>query len=322
MPLNLGTAPSLENDGKPSARATGDGDDGVTVPAIAALWGTHCLSVQVTNQDTFAATLYGWIDINLNGRFDGNEFASAVAPAGTSSGTVQLCFSVTFATSTGYFMRFRLTQDALVNSNSGTPSAEDTRSYGAASNGEVEDYFSVSPVNLPLTLLDFSGRAEQRSVLLQWSTTREMSSGYFDVEYGTDGTSWATIGTVAAKGGGEQTNRYVFRHRSPLAGNNYYRLKMVDQDGRFVYGPIVKAVWEAGRETLVLYPNPATDVVYLSGAGNIGGYQVTDLLGRVMRSGGYSPDGIAVGGMNPGHYLLRVVLEDGSVQTLRLATGR
>ncbi|MFC5406178.1 DUF7507 domain-containing protein [Cohnella soli] len=149
--LFLGTQVTAEPDALQNATATGDDirvgiqDDGLTVPLPPIPFDatSYSLDVRVTNNIGNAANLYGWVDFNGDGIFQGDE-ASAVQSVPSQAGiqTIVLNFTIPVGVtlqSDHTFVRLRLTSDNLINQNvSGT--AEDTRSLGAASDGEVEDY--------------------------------------------------------------------------------------------------------------------------------------------------------------------------------------
>ena len=124
--------------------AAGSDEDGVqlTTPLVAGA--EACVAVSAVNNSGASANLYGWIDFNGDGDFDGDadellatgDFAGGVAsvPVGTMSDQAY-CFTVPAgATFDGgeTHLRFRLTSDAL---SGATPWG------GAASDGEVEDYY-------------------------------------------------------------------------------------------------------------------------------------------------------------------------------------
>lgn len=51
--------------------------------------------------------------------------------------------------------------------------------------------------------------------------------------------------------------QYSFNNSKALEGNNFYRLKQVDQDGKIRYSAIIKVAVK-GVALFALYPNPAT----------------------------------------------------------------
>ncbi|WP_165774607.1 SdrD B-like domain-containing protein [Candidatus Viridilinea mediisalina] len=129
--LRMGTEvqPNVDGDPHPNAAAHAD-DDGVTLPTFYT-GQTANVVVTVTNNLTTEATLYGFIDFNGDGRFDGpGEVVTVNVPAGSDGITTTLSFNVpmtaTFNSDLG--ARFRLSTDPALGPD------------GYAPNGEVEDY--------------------------------------------------------------------------------------------------------------------------------------------------------------------------------------
>lgn len=65
---------------------------------------------------------------------------------------------------------------------------------------------------------------------LNWSTTSEINSVYFEVFRSTDGTTFSKIGTVAAAGSSSTVKPYAFTDSAPINGINYYQVKLVFTD--------------------------------------------------------------------------------------------
>jgi hypothetical protein len=111
---------------------------------------------------------------------------------------------------------------------------------------------------LPLTLVDFSGNATGNKTVLQWKTADEVNTAAFDIERSANGINYTTIGSVKAIGQG--ANNYNKIDEEPVAGNNYYRLKMKDLDGKFTVSRVV-VVKHATKAGLQLAPVPAIGYV-------------------------------------------------------------
>jgi hypothetical protein len=114
---------------------------------------------------------------------------------------------------------------------------------------------------LPLTLVEFTGEAKGGKTLLKWKTADEENTFVFEVERSTDGASFTKTGTVTAMGSGAHS--YSFTDENPMAGNNYYRLKMVDKDGRFTYSK-TETVKFAVKGGIQITPVPANSYVTLT----------------------------------------------------------
>ncbi|MFM2283892.1 MAG: hypothetical protein RL222_1396 [Bacteroidota bacterium] len=108
--------------------------------------------------------------------------------------------------------------------------------------------------------------------MLTWTTVSEINTLKFEVEKSTDGVNFSYVGEKAAAGNSDQPLSYTLNDEHPVPGNNYYRLKMVDQDLSFDYSNIVNIkVADAGQPLkdaiISVFPNPTTgklNVVYQS----------------------------------------------------------
>jgi hypothetical protein len=183
---------------------------------------------------------------------------------------------------------------------------------------------------LPVELVFFNGRLEGKQVELRWATASEQGSSHFVVQRSADGKTFHPIGQVASAGDSQDLLNYQFTDRSPLEGQNYYRLKQVDLDGTVAYSPIVTVrtgVQDAGG--FLLLPNPATDRVELQFAADQVGQEilvtVLDVSGkevlRQQRQPAAEKQEISVAGLASGVYTVRVQT-NGGVFSAKLAISR
>lgn len=138
---------------------------------------------------------------------------------------------------------------------------------------------------LPVKLNGFSGKQINDQVQLQWETGAEINSAYFIVEKSSNGNSFTAMENVAAATNTSSTLRYSCTDKSPFAGRNYYRLKMVDQDGRCTYSAVITVnTSTANTYSLQLYPNPAKTFILVNhpSAGNGEYLQIINLQGIVL----------------------------------------
>ena len=99
---------------------------------------------------------------------------------------------------------------------------------------------SFGTIIVPVTLVDFTGIAKpNKTTLLQWKTATEINSDYFIVERGTDGSNFTQVAIVNSTGNSSSLVNYQLTDNFPENGLNYYRLKMVDNDGHFQYSNII-----------------------------------------------------------------------------------
>ena len=166
---------------------------------------------------------------------------------------------------------------------------------------------------LPLQLLSFNGSGQSGYNLLQWTTTQEINTKYFELESHTGQGSFTTIATIDAVGNG--SGIYSYRDtKNYNATNVYYRLKMVDRDGHFTYSQTI-SLGSNDNVTVTVYPNPATDVLYISTGNSLlqSNAALYDASGRLLQNIliTTSSQPINVRQLNSGLYFLK--LADGSV---------
>lgn len=184
--------------------------------------------------------------------------------------------------------------DALNTSTSGSVSGSviHNRDYTstATSSSSSSAFFSKSTLELtplPITLLDFDANKHgQSQSLISWTTTFELNSSYFEIETSTDNKHWTQIGKVNAKGVSYNLNEYQFLHTNPEKGFNYYRLKMVDLDGKEEWTEVKYVVFDDLLTTdseLKLYPNPTSGIVNLSSINLNLEFTLVDMHGRFLK---------------------------------------
>lgn len=111
---------------------------------------------------------------------------------------------------------------------------------------------------LPLTLVSLTGKEIAENVNLQWETAYEMQTAAFDIERSLNGVDFVKIGSIAA---GTAT-AYSYVDSDPGSGTaSFYRLKILDTDGKFTYSPIVSVKRSVSKiaNGYLVYPNPATE---------------------------------------------------------------
>jgi len=113
---------------------------------------------------------------------------------------------------------------------------------------------------LPLRLISFTAKLANGKSNLKWVSENEINVSHFDVERSSDGNRFEKLTEITSKGGGI----YNMVDAAPLKGVNYYRLKMVDKDGKFTYSNIevVKVLSNAGFG-FNMYPNPNKGILIL-----------------------------------------------------------
>jgi SdrD B-like domain/Secretion system C-terminal sorting domain len=236
-----------------------------------------------------------WYDVNSNGRQDagepgvagvtvtlydanGNRVASAVTDGNGRYFINNIPVPATGATFTIGFTD--LPTNFIAYTIKSAPGTTTANNSNANQNGRT-DAFTLVPGQvditidagiltdtggpLPVTVTSLTGIYTNGIAKLNWATLSEQNFSHFEVEYSTDGASFNKLGNVNGAGNSNSRINYGFNHLQPIAGVNYYRLKLVDKDGKFTYtNTVALNVTIKGLTITAVYPNPFTDRVNVS----------------------------------------------------------
>ena len=108
---------------------------------------------------------------------------------------------------------------------------------------------------LPLTLLSFNASPSGNAVKTSWTTTDEKNTATFELERSADGITFKPLAQLPAKDNAGN-NSYGWTDNNPYSGANFYRLKMIDQNGSFTYSQVVSVIFNAKVAAIEIYPNP------------------------------------------------------------------
>ena len=116
---------------------------------------------------------------------------------------------------------------------------------------------------LPIHFSAFNLTCQQSKVLLNWKTSFEQNTVYFEIQRSSDGSNWASIGHLPASGNSTTEKSYNYIDTHPLAGNAYYRIMEYGTGGNSRFTQILKSDCEQ-KEQFKVWPNPVTDKLFIS----------------------------------------------------------
>ncbi|MGC4101374.1 T9SS type A sorting domain-containing protein [Ferruginibacter sp.] len=169
-------------------------------------------------------------------------------------------------------------------------------------------YFGSSSFVLPLHLLSFNAYKTAGVVTLQWKTDNEINTDNFEIEYSTTGISFEKIVTVKAKNN-NALNEYTATDNCSLTAEKlYYRLKMIDKDGRFVYSPIAIINNKTNDDIVTVYPNPSDGHFTVAASAGLKEITLTDLSGKLVwsRQTAMERSYLATADVPAGMYVLKI----------------
>ncbi|MCE7044637.1 T9SS type A sorting domain-containing protein [Dyadobacter sp. CY312] len=191
--------------------------------------------------------------------------------------------------------------------------------YGAFVDTRTSQSDPSLPCTLPVKLTGFDAKKEGTMAHLTWATTEEVNSDFFEIQHSSDGKNWKVVTQVKSHGESKELNRYNYTHTNPVAGINYYRLKMVDQDATFSYSRIESISFEQGL--VHVYPNPVDNVLFVTGieSKNVKWISIHNNLGQTLyAASSVSPTGINISKLATGIYTVRITEIGGTVHTNRV----
>ena len=233
---------------------------------------------------------------------------------------------VTAISSLGVFKNHDACGPAFTSSPTALTASYFTRTTGAGANGFAIQasvtsfstfYFANNTAPLTLHLLSFTGALINSIAQLQWDTENENGTKEFIVERSTDGTNFIPVGTVLAnntdaKSGYHDADPGVCNLPSTIV---FYRLRIVDADGRFSFSDIVTFNIPGIAGSIMIHPNPVIQVATVevnASTAESANWQLIDNMGRtIMQKGlllvkGENTFTINASGLPAGVYYVKV----------------
>jgi|GEM_PF-2102040 len=238
---------------------------------------THSI-IGVANSGSYTYYIFSFFGSNINQNWSAGDDVLAVGlVVNGGSGTAT----------------FELTTDAFAVSIAGDAFYQELAANGenGGGNGQQHMFYNASTsAVLPVELLSFNAKLlSNASTGLDWESATEKNLAYYDVEHSTDGQQFHSLGKETARGGVQVTTQYAYNHKSPQAGSNFYRLRMVDNDGAFEFSPIRQVFLNNEDADFTILPNPTSGPLLLTSrhldkykTGLT--YQLTDNTGKLLRT--------------------------------------
>jgi len=173
---------------------------------------------------------------------------------------------------------------------------------------------------LPLDLLSFKGQVVNEEVSLTWKTVNETNVSAFNIEK-MKANTWEKIGSIQTFDGNLPENKYSFSDYRTVSGFNFYRLKILDANGKFAYSDIINIEAQPAKSKVYQnVPNPFTNVTTIKYemaeralvhimVFNAAGIQVAVLANEIRQQGSYQVQWNAAN-VPSGSYYYTVIIGD------------
>lgn len=262
-------------------------------------------------------------------RIDGIDRASS-GSSGICSTDATLMFGARL--NSGYFLNGDIAECVLYNRNL------DSLERSAIETSLAQKY-NLTQGTLPVELTTFTATSSRLTVELHWKTVTEIRNAGFEIQRTAAQTSpqqavqqsaqWTAVGFVEGNGTSNRPNEYSFKDKNTAVGKYLYRLKQIDQDGKYRYSPSVEVALGAVPKQFLLeqnFPNPfnpATTIGFTLEKSGLTTVKVYDVIGRevatlvneVLEAGTYYQKQFDASHLASGIYFVR--LQSDGKQQLR-----
>jgi hypothetical protein len=127
----------------------------------------------------------------------------------------------------------------------------------------------LAPAVLPVTLVNFTAQLANEKVWLAWSTKQEDNVSHYGIERSFDNKEFEQVGLLFPAEEPSTVNNYSYKDpiKNITASVIYYRLKLVDKDGKYKYSEIRTVrlgSMNNGSAKLATWPNPVVNELHVS----------------------------------------------------------
>lgn len=261
---------------------------------------TYLLSVST---QTNAQYVKAFIDYNNDGTFTSASETVMSVNSSTADTTYSVAIVPPTSATTNTPLRMRVIADAT---SAITP-------CGTLDYGQAEDFSVTILPNTPLILglMNFSGKTVGNNhAVLSWTISSAAERiNTFEIQRSTDGINFATIAFV-----NRQPDLMDYHYTDLVDGNQqdyYYRLKLINDGTTLVYSKVIALNFNGPTEQIKVYPNPATNQLWIESPNDLSAINIYDALGRnvlhLSGSGTKTTQRINISNLTPGNYMIQVV---------------
>ncbi|MEP7256285.1 MAG: T9SS type A sorting domain-containing protein [Ferruginibacter sp.] len=120
---------------------------------------------------------------------------------------------------------------------------------------------------MAVKMTSFTVKKENNDAVLRWTTVSETNNDHFEIERSVDGLNFSKMGTMSGNGTTSLTKNYTYPDALINVTSKilYYRLRVVDIDGKASYSQVVALRLDGSIivNNLTVYPNPFTNNIKL-----------------------------------------------------------
>jgi hypothetical protein len=126
----------------------------------------------------------------------------------------------------------------------------------------------LQPIVLPVNVLSFTAQLVNDKVWLAWSASQEVDLSHYSIERSYDNKAFTQAALIFTEDNSSPVNNYSYKDpiKNVTGSVIYYRLKMVDKDGKYKYSEVRTVRIGAANESakIAAYPNPVVNELHIT----------------------------------------------------------
>lgn len=163
---------------------------------------------------------------------------------------------------------------------------------------------------LPIELTAFTAIQSNGQIVLHWSLAHETKTLGYVVEKSADAVHFKPMPDRLPATGKPPYN-YQLIDTEPFKGKNYYRLRIIQQDGSSLFSPII-AVQVTAEYPFRVYPNPARKKIFIkipdsSSISTLAIVHINGSVVRLVKTGYLTVVSVDISNLSPGLYYIKTI---------------
>jgi len=160
-------------------------------------------------------------------------------------------------------------------------------------------------------LLSFRAELIGQEVICSWSTHEENGVQRYEIERDNGKVNYVNLGGIDANNQ-DGAQDYAFTDSNVIPGLNFYRIKMISEEGAETYSER-RVILFAEPNEIFVYPNPVINEmqIFYGKLNNEATVEIFNVEGKIIRRFEVEGNGslnqtVNLGGINPGNYIYRI----------------
>jgi hypothetical protein len=221
--------------------------------------------------------------------------------------------------SSQYIWNNSSTADSLVVADTGTYSVTVNFVDGCT----ISDAIHITlQTPLPVTLAGFAAHVQNCRAYLNWKVTDAINFSKFVVERSEDGRNFSSLAQIDYATG---TQEYTYVDNGVGTGTSFYRLRLMDADGKFWYSTVRSVQLDCDKQAIQVYPTVTNGLVLINlpEAYAEAKIEVFTSLGQLLKlpvignANNAGLHNVHFGGLAQGQYLIKIS-NKGEAQTFKV----